>query len=339
MSGLKARTAAILGSFRVETLHEGIRGVLETLNVRVHHAIVRRARSKIIEPNFANTANFDKSLPAWCGHKPTERPERFAELLEKHDRWVKGEVEETPFETITQIAWLYGEFLRTDLNERDHTGEGMQKITPTGRGWMCPNECWEKLIGSVPRRWAAPEVIQFWFHKRRESTVRNGEIRVTFSSKPYHYRIAGEPTKLMALNGEPVEISYDQHDLEKVAVYRGGCFIGFAENVELRKMGEQQFVEDERNRRASRREVKAFTRDVHKAIHIPSAQERALRRIEVTPARREPQRAVIACVVPGGVQDAIQALDEDRSFTKSEVQLEVHHPHPEPDDDTFNFFS
>ena len=145
--------------------------------------------------------------------------------------------------------------------------------------------------------------------------------------------------KLMAMNGEPVEIGYDQHDLGKVAVYRGGRFIGLAENVELRKMGESKFVEDERNRRTARREVKAFLGDVHRAVYVPSAQERALRRIEVAPSRREPQRAAIECVLPENVQDALQAMDEDRNFKRPEVQVEVHHPPPEPDDDTFNFFS
>ena len=28
----------------------------------------------------------------------------------------------------------------------------MNKVTPTGRGWMCPNEAWEILIRNVDRR-------------------------------------------------------------------------------------------------------------------------------------------------------------------------------------------
>ena len=62
----------------------------------------------------------------------------------------KGERAETPFPTIDIVAALYDEFLQT-LNGREHSGEGMQKITPTGRGWMSPNECWDKLIGQVER--------------------------------------------------------------------------------------------------------------------------------------------------------------------------------------------
>lgn len=52
---------------RISDLGARTRGVLETLGIRVTHAIVRRARSKIIEPCFIATANFDKILPEYCG--------------------------------------------------------------------------------------------------------------------------------------------------------------------------------------------------------------------------------------------------------------------------------
>ena len=315
----------------ISELSEGVRGVLETLNVRVHHAIVRRARSKIIEPNFVNTANFDRSLPTWCGHKPDARPERFSELVSQHERWLKGEAGATPFRTIAEIAWLYDQFLEKDLNERDHAGEGMQKVTPSGHGWMCPNECWERLIGGVARRWAPPEVIQFCFRKRRESTVRSGEIRVTFSGQAYHYRMLDDPTKLMSLNGNKVEMAYDSHDLETVAVYHDGRFIGLAANLELRKMGEQTFVEDERLRRASRREVKQFIQNAHTSVHVASAEERALRRIAVVPERQEPQRIGAQSAVAPDITKAVEAV-------RSSVRIEVIAPVPKVDDDEFKFF-
>lgn len=334
----EGKTRRRAATFRVPELHEGIRGVLETLNVRVHHAIVRRARSKIIEPNFVNTANFDRSLPTWCGHKPTARPERFGELLDQHERWLRGEVKETVFKPISEIAWLYDEFLRT-LNERDHTGEGMQKFTPTGRGWMCPNECWERLIGSVTRRWAPPDVIQFCFRKRRENTVRNGDVKVTFLGRDYHYRIAGKPTRLMALNGQKVELGYDPYDMGTVAIYHAGCFIGLAENLELRKMGEQEFVQDERERRAARRDVRQLIREVHSVVPVPTAEERAFRRIEVAPSRREPQRATVACEIPENIAAAIEAVRNDRDVKVEARQVEVVRAVEVDDDAEFNFFS
>ena len=42
-------------------------GVMESLGIRVHHAIVKNARAKLIEPAFINIANFDRTLPEWCG--------------------------------------------------------------------------------------------------------------------------------------------------------------------------------------------------------------------------------------------------------------------------------
>ncbi len=141
---------------KMAPLEEGMRGVLETLGVRVHHAIVKRARAKIIEPNFLNTALYDKTLPWWCGHTPSDRPERFGVLVEQHERWPKGEEAERGFPTIEQVAALYEDFLES-LNEREHSGEEMRKITPTGRGWASPNEMWETLIPKVARRAAREE--------------------------------------------------------------------------------------------------------------------------------------------------------------------------------------
>jgi hypothetical protein len=99
-------------------LNDGWRGVLETLGIRVHHAIVKRARAKIIEPNFRATALFDKSLPWWCGHKATARPERFAQLLNAHEKWLRGEAESPAFPTIEQLAADYDDQMEA-LNERE----------------------------------------------------------------------------------------------------------------------------------------------------------------------------------------------------------------------------
>lgn len=326
---------------RVAELDEGMRGVLETLNIRVHHAIVRRARAKIIEPNFVNTANFDKSLPEWCGHKPTERPERFGDLMERHERWVEDrELEQRPFRTIAEIAWLYGEFLENDLNERPHTGEGMRKVTPTGLGWKCPNECWELLINQVPRRSADPEVIQFCFRKRRKTTIRHGEIRASFGGFEYHYRIVDAPTRLMSLNGREAEVAYDSHNLEMVAVYHEGSFIGLAKNIELRRMGEQIFVEDERLRRASRREVHQLIKRVHTAVPIASPEERALRRMEVKPERREPRRIEAQVALPGSIADGIEAVrNNDNEPQPERIDVEAVPRVAEQEDDAeFHFF-
>ncbi|MBZ5584242.1 MAG: DDE-type integrase/transposase/recombinase, partial [Acidobacteriia bacterium] len=134
----ESRSAAAAGA-----LPEKWTGVLESLDVRVHHAIVRNARAKIIEPNFNNIANFDRTLPEWCGHRPGSRPERFDRLLKEHEAWESGERDTTPFRTIEEVAQLYSDLIEHDLNERPHQGEGMRKVLPQGLGWLCPNEAWE----------------------------------------------------------------------------------------------------------------------------------------------------------------------------------------------------
>lgn len=318
------------------------RGVLETVGVRVHHAIVKRARSKIIEPNFNNTANFDATLPWYCGHKPTARPERFADLLDRHERWLRGDAAEPAFPTIEQVAAIYDEFLGS-LNEREHSGEGMQKITPTGRGWLCPNEAWERLIGQVERRSVPADVIQFAFAKRREVTIRNGEVRTTFGGKQFHYRLA-DGVSLMAFNGREIQFGYDPLDLGTVALYCEGRFLGLATCVELRRMGEQAFVQDERDRRAARREVKKFIGAVHNQVPVPDHAQRALRRQAVMPERTAPERQISGDVaVPASIQQAAaaDAADKQFSFAAAPTGAELIARADQSayrDDDEFRFF-
>ena len=289
------------------------RGVLETLGVRVRHAIVRRARSKIIEPNFLNTANFDRTLPWYCGHRPAARPERFDALLSQHERWMKGEAVEPAFPTIEQVAAIYDEFLES-LNEREHSGEGMSKITPTGRGWLCPNEAWERLIGKVELRSVPADVIQFAFNKRRTVTVRNGEIQTQFDKGKYHYRLA-DGVSLMAFNGREIQFGYDVLDLETIALYCDDRFIGLANCVDLRRMGEQAFVQDEKDRRASRREVKRFIAASHQQIPVADYRERATRRRAVAPGRTEPARPAAPCMLPAAIVEASKKAAEDHAFS------------------------
>ncbi len=306
-------------AYKVEKLSDGMRGVMETLGVRVHHAIVKRARAKIIEPNFINIANYDKTLPWWCGHRPSARPERFDALVEQHERFEKGKAAETPFKTIEQVAALYDEFIES-LNEREHSGEGMRKITATGRGWMCPNECWEQLIGGVEVRRAPAEVLQFCFHKRRKLKVRNGELRPSFGGRQFHYRLSENPVMLMAFNGREVEFAFDPHDLGLGAVYCEGRFLGLAHNAELRRMGEEAFVADERDRRAARREVKRFIKGVHQAVHVPDAQERAVRRMAVQPARLMAVGAERDAVVSREIIEATEAAAREKEFKFADAQ-------------------
>ena len=345
---LEGKQTKIRESGAATELSDGWRGVLETLGIRVHHAIVRRARAKIIEPNFRATALFDRSLPWWCGHRPTTRPERFKALLDQHAKWLAGEAGSPAFPTIQELAADYDDQMEAlNERERDHA-QGMQKVTATGRGWMGPNECWEKLIGQVDRRDAPPEVLQFSFNKRRDLTVKHGEVRTAFHGQQFHYRLNDSSVKLMALNGLKIQFAYDPMDLETAALYYRDRFVGLATCVELRRMGENEgaFVQDERDRRASRRELKKFIAEVHRQVHIPDHRERANRRREVLPVRVEPKRPEIAAEVPKAVADAAASASEERKFSFAAapaagaelIARANDNAYRDDDDATFQFF-
>ena len=180
---------------------------------------------------------------------------------------------------------------------------------------MCPNEAWEKLIVNVERRSAPAEVLQFCFAKRRVLTVKHGEIRTAFHGQQFHYRLMDSSVRLMALNGCEVQFAYDTMDLETAALYYRDRFVGLVSCVELRRMGEQAFVQDERDRRGSRREVKKFITGVHQQVYIPDHRERANRRREVLPARTEPKRPELAAELPQAVADAVTSASEERKFS------------------------
>ncbi len=322
------------------------RGVMETLGVRVHHAIVKRARSKIIEPCFIGTANFDKTLPEYCGHKPDARPDALEKMIAQHEKWLTGqEACPTPFRTIEQIAGLYAELLDT-LNEREHPGEGMAKITPTGRGWMCPNEAWEAGIGKVDVRRAPAEVLQFCFAKRRTIKVLHSEVCASFHGRKYHYRVAGDSAALALYNGREIEFAYDPQDLETAALYCDGRFLGLVSNVELRRMGEEGFVQDERDRRAMRRGVKDLVERIHQAVHIPAAEERAERRAAVRPEKPLADARGSVFSGPPAIAAAVEAAREDRNFRFADAGVDLvraadneSYRDDKPDDDgAFDFF-
>jgi transposase InsO family protein len=327
---------------RVGELDGVWRGVMGTLGIRVTHALAYNARAKIIEPCFKRIANFDRQLPEWCGHKPGARPERFDQMVKQHEAWERGERQASPFRTIQQIAALYDAAI-ADLNERELQGDGMKKIIPgRGIGWMSPAECWDLLIGRVERRTVRTEDLHIVFSKRRALTVKHGEICTTFGGQRFYYRLEADPTQLMAVNGQLVEIAFDPNELSQVACYWRDRFIGLAHSVELRKQGEAGFVEDEKQRRAARREIKELIKSVHRSIPVASPEERLARRREIQPAREPVNRVEVPAELPPAMQDAADAARAERQFSFADTQgtIEVVTRQPVADDDgAFNFFS
>ena len=313
-------------------------GVMESLGIRVHHALAYSARSKIIEPCFQNISGFDRSLPEFCGHKPGTRPERFGKLIKEHEAWVSGERGTTPFRTIEEVARLYTDAIE-DINERPHQGEGMRKVLPQGMGWYCPNEVWELGIGRVPRRSVPEEILQLCFAKRRELSIRNGEVCATFGGRQYHYRLEGNHMALLALNGRKVQLAFNPLDLGDAAVYHeDGQFIGLARCCDLRRMSEDAFVEDIRDQRAARREVKRYIAAVHQVVPVPDAETHLARRRAVVPARVPADRPEIAAEIPAGIAAAHAAKEAERASSLESVTLLRVERRPESEDCDFDFF-
>ncbi|MBI5287851.1 MAG: hypothetical protein HY873_02635, partial [Chloroflexi bacterium] len=303
--------------------------------------IVRRARAKIIEPCFGEISHFDRTLPEWCGHHPGARPERFGALIDQHEAWLRGERAATPFRTIAEVAGLYSAFLEADLNERPHQGEGMNKVTPSGRGWMSPNEAWELLIPRVERRAVPVDTLQFAFARRKDITVQHGEVRTTIDGAIYHYRLVGHPIGLMAYNGRTVRLAYDPLDPSSGVLYTDRDeLIGLVFAAPLRRMGaDDGFVQDERDRRFARREVKKCIAELQRAVPVATPEERLARRLAVQPARVEPERPLIEAPVAPAIADAVEAARGERefSFANSAATVESR-PVESSEDDEFCFF-
>ena len=185
------------------------------------------------------------------------------------------------------------------------------------------------------------ETPELCFAKRRELTIRNGEAQVTFAGRQYHYRLAGNRTALLGLNDRKVELAYDPLDLGKAAVYYEGGFIGLAECVPLRRMGEDAFCQDERDRRTTRREVKRLITAVHQTIPVPDPETYLRRRAAIAPARRD-ERVEVRAQLPAPIAEAHAATVEEAQFSFAAVEAAIPFVKPAPDDDAdteFNFFS
>ena len=147
---------------------------------------------------------------------------------------------------------------------------------------------------------------------------------------------------LLALNGRTVEVAYDPLDLGSAAVYFENRFIGLAQCLDLRRMGESDFVQDERERRTVRREVKKFIAAVHQVVPIATAETQLDRRRANTPTRPATERVDVPVLLPAPITEAHAALvaESEFSFKAAEAPVPVVEAAPVADaDDQFCFFS
>jgi hypothetical protein len=104
--------------------------------------------------------------------------------------------------------------------------------------------------------------------------------------------------------------------------------------------GESDFVADEKNRRAVRREVKKFIQAVHTAIPVATLEERAARRMAVRPAQIAAPSQDYAPTSPH-IAAAVAAAKEESEFSFAGItaeQIRSTEPAPSRDGSEFEFF-
>jgi hypothetical protein len=302
------------------------RGVCSTLGTKVTHSIPSageqiHAQSKIIEAWFsAGPARFDATLPYYCGNRPDHRPERLTRLLAQHEEWMETGVGQPPFPSMSELAFLYGDFIAR-MNDSPHAAADPRtwdrRDTPEGQRFESPNERWDRLIQQVKRRAVSPEVIHFTFAKRKELRVKHTEVTTSFAGRQMRYRLMFDPIRLSAINTRKCQLAYDPLDLGIVAIYYESEFLGLAQNPELRGMGEPEFVQDERDRRAYHRDVNNFIETLHAGQPpIAGPIESALRRAAVEPRRLE---QMVETFVPPAIAEEAEARAELARFRFADV--------------------
>ena len=207
---------------------------------------------------------------------------------------------------------------------------------------MTPGEAWDLLSPKVPRRTVPINVLHMCFAKRKELTVHNGEVTTTLAGQVYHYRLSDNSTRLMLLDGNTVQLAYDPLDMAEAAIYYEDRFFGLARCIELRRMGEQAFVQDEKDRRGARREIKKAIEAAHHLAPVCTPEERLDRRAEVLPPRLIAARTEVPVDVPASVAEAAAATREEKAFQfaiapAAVERLEQAAPAGD-DEDKFNFF-
>jgi putative transposase len=180
---------------RVQVDPMKIGGIFGALKVGVTHAIPQNAKAKPVE-RFFNTVctRFSRMFwPTYCGNSPADKPENL------QDQLARGNAP-----TVTDFAERFGVWLDADYHGREHTGYGMDGLTP--------HQAFEKHLISL--RAARSEELQLFIAKtsRPITAGRNGVIYggITYGR--------GD-SALYAYFGKKVYLRVDPDNVNVAAVY------------------------------------------------------------------------------------------------------------------------
>jgi transposase InsO family protein len=191
-------------------------GIWRNLGLKVRHTIPYNAQAKPIERFFGTLErDFVQELPGWCGSKLALRPvDILKQQIRKHQAWLKGEAEETPFLHLAEFAllferWLHEHYLRS----------------PHARLGCSPLEAYKQEYGTpvVPDE----RTLDLLLMRAEQRLVRRNGLELFERNRWYWSE------KLVGREGTYVEVRWDPRNLGKVLVYTEEGFLCEAFNLEL----------------------------------------------------------------------------------------------------------
>jgi putative transposase len=191
-------------------------GIWRNLGLKVRHTIPYNAQAKPIERFFGTAErDFVQELPGWCGSKLALRPvDILKQQIRKHQAWLKGEAEETPFLHLAEFAllferWLHEHYLRS----------------PHARLGCSPLEAYRREYGTpvVPDE----RTLDLLLMRAEQRLVRRNGLELFERNRWYWSE------KLVGREGSYVEVRWDPQNLGKVLVYTEEGFLSEAFNLEL----------------------------------------------------------------------------------------------------------
>lgn len=229
----------------VSTLTSYAVGLASEVGIRIKHAKVRNAKSKIVEPWFRYAVGlWEETLPGFCGNKTTEKPHFFAAAQRIHQAFMKrrdpkpADLKELPplwlgvYERNKEKYGVGTPFLSEAEFRALFTAQMIKYLNePHGRLWdevgqMSPVEYLQQYADTP--HMLTETTIEGLMMEPREVTVSRGEIVVKWGGEDFVYReVASDVSDgaaLVRLPGEKpkVEFRFEAVKLGRALVMSGG---------------------------------------------------------------------------------------------------------------------
>ena len=281
-------------------------GIWRNLGLRVRHTIPYNAQAKPIERFFGTVErDFIQELPGWCGSKLALRPvDILKDQIRRHQAWLKGEAEETPFLHIAEFALLFERWLYEHYLRRPHARLGCS-----------PLEAYRQDYGTpvVPDE----RTLDLLLLRAEKRLVRRNGLELFERNRWYWSE------KLLGREGTYVEVRWDPRDLGKVLVYTENGFLCEAFNLELSSFHPslEQLRQYKRMKKLQREVALAQLEMMHLAAEGLTTMDLALpgRRRQF---RRAPRAALAPQAAGNGQERVFTSLAAREAWEAEQRQLE-----------------